>query len=70
MSGNDEALNSYGAIRRPVARQVVELADRFTRLATVGPRLRPLRNALLGLLAVVPAFRNALAWRLSGLVYR
>jgi len=70
MSGNDKALNSYGAIRRPVARQVVELADRLTRLATVGPRLRPLRNALLGLLAVVPAFRNALAWRLSGLVYR
>lgn len=70
ISGNEEPLNAYGAIRRPIAEQVVALADRLTRLATVGRRLRPLRNTLLKVLACVPAFRRQLAWRLSGLVYR
>jgi 2-polyprenyl-6-methoxyphenol hydroxylase-like FAD-dependent oxidoreductase len=69
-SGNEGLLNEYGTIRRPVAKQVVRLADRLTRLATVSRRLRPLRNSLLRLLARVPAFRRRLAWRLSGLVYR
>ena len=68
--GNGEPLNAYGAIRRPVAKQVVALADRLTRLATASRRLRPLRNTLLRLLARVPAFRRRLAWRLSGLAYR
>jgi 2-polyprenyl-6-methoxyphenol hydroxylase-like FAD-dependent oxidoreductase len=69
-SGNEEPLNSYNTIRRPIAKQVVALADRLTRVATVGRQLRPLRNTLLKLLACVPAFRRRLAWRLSGLVYR
>jgi 2-polyprenyl-6-methoxyphenol hydroxylase-like FAD-dependent oxidoreductase len=69
-SDNDEPLNTYNRIRRPIAKQVVELADRLTRLATVGRQLRPLRNTLLRVLACVPAFRRRLAWRLSGLVYR
>jgi 2-polyprenyl-6-methoxyphenol hydroxylase-like FAD-dependent oxidoreductase len=68
--GDEAILNEYGAIRRPIAKQVVALADRLTRLATVNRRLRPLRNSLLGLLARVPAFRRRLAWRLSGLAYR
>jgi len=68
--GNDELLNSYGAVRRPIARQVVALADRLTRLATVSRQLRPLRNTLLRLLAFIPSFRHRLAWRLSGLAYR
>jgi 2-polyprenyl-6-methoxyphenol hydroxylase-like FAD-dependent oxidoreductase len=68
--GDEEPLNAYGATRRLVAKQVVALADRLTRLATVGRRLRPLRNTLLRSLASVPAFRRRLAWRLSGLVYR
>ncbi len=68
--GNDEPLDSYGAIRRPIAMQVVALSDRLTRLATIGRGFRPLRNTLLKLLACVPAFRRQLAWRLSGLVYR
>jgi 2-polyprenyl-6-methoxyphenol hydroxylase-like FAD-dependent oxidoreductase len=67
---NEEQLNAYGAIRRPIAKQVVALADRLTRLATVSRRLRPLRNILLKSLAFIPAFRRSLAWRLSGLVYR
>jgi 2-polyprenyl-6-methoxyphenol hydroxylase-like FAD-dependent oxidoreductase len=69
-SGNEASLHAYGVIRRPIAKQVVALADQLTRLATVGRRLRPLRNTVLKLLACVPAFRRRLAWRLSGLVYR
>ena len=69
-TGNEEPLNAYGTIRRPIAMQVVAVTDRLTRLATVGPALRPLRNTLLNLLAYLPAFRRRLAWRLSGLVYR
>ena len=69
-SGDEEPLNTYGAIRRPIARQVVALADRLTRLATVSRHLRPLRNALLRFLACIPSFRRRLAWRLSSLAYR
>ena len=69
-SGNQEPLNSYGTIRRPVAIEVVRFADRLTRLATLSRGLRPLRNTFLRLLSGVPAFRRQLAWRLSGLVYR
>jgi 2-polyprenyl-6-methoxyphenol hydroxylase-like FAD-dependent oxidoreductase len=69
-SGNDEPLHAYDAVRRPIAVQVVAFTDRLTRMATVGPGLRPLRNTLLRVLASVPAFRRRLAWQLSGLVYR
>lgn len=69
-SGNEEPLNAYGALRRPIAKEVVLFTDRLTRLATVGRRLRPLRNSFIGFLACIPAFRRQLAWRLSGLVYR
>jgi 2-polyprenyl-6-methoxyphenol hydroxylase-like FAD-dependent oxidoreductase len=65
-----DLLDTYTATRRPVAQQVVSLADRLTRLATINPRLRPVRNLVLGLLARSPAFRRQLARRLSGLVYR
>jgi 2-polyprenyl-6-methoxyphenol hydroxylase-like FAD-dependent oxidoreductase len=69
-TGNDEPLNAYDAVRRPIAVQVVAFTDRLTRMATVGPGLRPLRNTLLRVVASVPAFRRRLAWQLSGLVYR
>jgi 2-polyprenyl-6-methoxyphenol hydroxylase-like FAD-dependent oxidoreductase len=65
-----DLLDTYTATRRPVAQQVVSLADRLTRLATIDRRLRPVRNLALGLLARSPAFRRQLARRLSGLVYR
>jgi 2-polyprenyl-6-methoxyphenol hydroxylase-like FAD-dependent oxidoreductase len=68
--GQDRALDAYGARRRPIARQIVRLADRLTRLATVPRPLRPLRNLLLSAVARVPGFRRRLAWQLSGLVYR
>ncbi|WP_061295287.1 FAD-dependent monooxygenase [Herbidospora cretacea] len=68
--GSPGLLDAYGAVRRPVAQQIVSLADRITRLATVDRRFRPARNLALRLLAALPAFRRQLAWRLSGLVYR
>jgi 2-polyprenyl-6-methoxyphenol hydroxylase-like FAD-dependent oxidoreductase len=68
--GSPDLLDTYTATRRPVAQQVVALADRLTRLATINRRLRPIRNLVLGLLASIPAVRRNLAWRLSGLVYR
>lgn len=70
LRGDDAALDAYGQARRPVAQQIVALADRLTRLASVRPALRPVRNLLLRLVSRLPAFRRNLAWRLSGLVYR
>jgi len=70
LAGDAAALDAYGAERRPVAQQVVAMADAITRMATVRPALRALRNLLLRALSRLPAFRGRLAWRLSGLVYR
>jgi 2-polyprenyl-6-methoxyphenol hydroxylase-like FAD-dependent oxidoreductase len=70
LAGNDAALDAYDASRRPIARQVVALADRLTRMATAPRGLRVLRNLLLSFLACLPKFRRTLAWQLSGLVYR
>ncbi|HSA49744.1 MAG TPA: FAD-dependent monooxygenase [Yinghuangia sp.] len=63
-------LDEYEAARRPVARQVIALTDRLTRLAVVDPRLRTTRNALIGAAAHVPIIPRRLARRLSGVVYR
>jgi 2-polyprenyl-6-methoxyphenol hydroxylase-like FAD-dependent oxidoreductase len=70
LAGDPARLDDYSARRRPVAQEVVALADRLTRLATTPRALRPLRNVFLGLIARIPAVRRNLAWRLSGLVYR
>ena len=53
-----------------MAEQIVSLADRLTRLATVPPTLRPLRNLLLSGVALLPMFHRRLVWQLSGLTYR
>jgi 2-polyprenyl-6-methoxyphenol hydroxylase-like FAD-dependent oxidoreductase len=66
----DTLLDEYSAARRPIARQVVTMTDRLTRLATVPSAARPIRNTAIGLAGRIPAVRRALAWRLSGLVYR
>ncbi|MER7826771.1 FAD-dependent monooxygenase [Streptomyces sp. NPDC096097] len=64
-------LDGYEARRRPVARRVVALTHRMTRAATVrNPLLRAARNALLPLLARVPALRDRLATELAELSYR
>ena len=68
--GSEQALDDYSATRRPIAKQVVELTDRLTRLATLPRALRPLRNVFLGIAGRIPAARRILAARLSGLVYR
>jgi 2-polyprenyl-6-methoxyphenol hydroxylase-like FAD-dependent oxidoreductase len=70
LAGNESALDAYGALRRPIAQQIVALADRLTRMAVVRPGWRVLRNLLLSTLSRLPALRRQLAWRLSGLVYR
>jgi 2-polyprenyl-6-methoxyphenol hydroxylase-like FAD-dependent oxidoreductase len=70
LQGNEAALEAYARERRPIAAQVVALADRLTRLATVAPAWRGVRNLLLSALAAVPRLRRRLAWQLSGLVYR
>jgi 2-polyprenyl-6-methoxyphenol hydroxylase-like FAD-dependent oxidoreductase len=70
LAGNEAALDAYGSSRRPVAQQVIALADRLTRMATARPGLRAARNLLLRTLSRLPMVRQQLAWRLSGLVYR
>jgi 2-polyprenyl-6-methoxyphenol hydroxylase-like FAD-dependent oxidoreductase len=66
----DAVLDDYAAARRPIAQQVITLTDRLTRMATLPHALRPIRNAGMRLAGRIPAVRRALAWRLSGLVYR
>lgn len=68
--GPDSLLDEYSATRRPIARDVVTMTDRLTRLATLPRAARPLRNAVFSLVGRLPAANRALAWRLSGLVYR
>jgi 2-polyprenyl-6-methoxyphenol hydroxylase-like FAD-dependent oxidoreductase len=66
--GPDSPLDDYTEQRRPVAENVVGLADRLTRLATA--RHRRLRNVVLGLLGRLPMLQRRIAWQLSGLAYR
>jgi 2-polyprenyl-6-methoxyphenol hydroxylase-like FAD-dependent oxidoreductase len=68
--GPDSLLDDYSAVRRPIAKDVVAMTDRLTRLATLPRAARPMRNAVIGVLGRVPSVRLALARRLSGLVYR
>jgi 2-polyprenyl-6-methoxyphenol hydroxylase-like FAD-dependent oxidoreductase len=68
--GSPALLDDYSDTRRPIARDVVTLTDRLTRLATLPRALRPVRNTAMSLAGRIPAVRRALAWRLSGLVYR
>ncbi|HEX2401192.1 MAG TPA: FAD-dependent monooxygenase, partial [Mycobacterium sp.] len=66
----DSVLDEYSAARRPIAQQVVEMTDRLTRLATLPRAARPMRNVAIGMAGRIPSVQRALAWRLSGLVYR
>lgn len=66
----DARLDEYSALRRPIAQNVVAMTDRLTRLATLPRAARPIRNAAMRALGLVPAVRTGLARRLSGLVYR
>ncbi|MFY1597362.1 FAD-dependent oxidoreductase [Micromonospora sp. WMMD737] len=66
----DALLDAYAARRRPMAGEVVALAARLTRLATLPPAARPARNLLFRLLGAVPPARHRIAMRLSGLHHR
>lgn len=66
----ETVLDGYTQSRRPIARQVLTLTGRLTRLATLPRPLRPVRNVAMSAAAEIPAVRDGLAWRLSGLVYR
>jgi 2-polyprenyl-6-methoxyphenol hydroxylase-like FAD-dependent oxidoreductase len=66
----ESRLDDYANTQRPLAKTVVRFAGFLTKLATVGPRIRPLRNVLLSGLARIPAFRFRLAKQLSGLADR
>ncbi|MEP6771746.1 MAG: FAD-dependent oxidoreductase [Polaromonas sp.] len=70
LAGSTTSLDAYAAERKPVAHQIVALADRLTRLATVRPGLRALRNVVMSVVSRLPQVRRRLAWLLSGLVYR
>jgi 2-polyprenyl-6-methoxyphenol hydroxylase-like FAD-dependent oxidoreductase len=68
--GREDELDEYATGSRAEAMHVVSLAGRLTRLATVPPAVRPLRNVALRLLALVPAFRRSLAEQLSATGHR
>lgn len=64
----DAVLDDYARIRRPAAQEVLTLASRLTRLATVrSSPARILRNLMLSLLNRVPSFKRKLTLGLSGL---
>jgi 2-polyprenyl-6-methoxyphenol hydroxylase-like FAD-dependent oxidoreductase len=63
-----DSLNQYARLRRPAASEVLGLASRLTKMATVRPiLLRKFRNVALRLLGRLPAFRRKLALQLSGI---
>ena len=66
----DSLLDDYSDARRPIAKGVVTMTDRLTRLATLPRAIRPVRNAAISIVGRLPSVRLALARRLSGLVYR
>lgn len=64
-------LDRYAQMRRPAAHEVLGLASRLTRIATVRSILaRKVRNMVLRLLGKIPPFKARLALQLSGLSRR
>ncbi|MET8305611.1 FAD-dependent oxidoreductase [Micromonospora sp. NPDC005173] len=68
--GPETLLDDYTARQRPMAEDVLSFAAGLTRLATLSPARRPVRDVLLRLLGVVPPARRRIALRLSGLSHR
>jgi 2-polyprenyl-6-methoxyphenol hydroxylase-like FAD-dependent oxidoreductase len=67
----DSVLDDYAKIRRPAAQEVLALASRLTRIATVRSAAgRSVRNLVLRLLDHVPPFKRKLTMGLSGLARR
>ncbi len=64
----DTVLDDYARTRRPAAQEVLALAGRLTRVATVhSVPLRKLRNLILRALDRAPGFKRGLAMGFSGL---
>jgi 2-polyprenyl-6-methoxyphenol hydroxylase-like FAD-dependent oxidoreductase len=64
----DSVLDDYATTRRPAAAEVLALAGRLTRIATVrSVMLRQVRNLVLRVLNRVPAFKRKLSLGFSGL---
>ncbi|MFC4149207.1 FAD-dependent oxidoreductase [Micromonospora mangrovi] len=68
--GPDQLLDDWAAARRPRAEEVAGFAGRLTRLATLPPAARPVRDLLLRTVSALPSARQRLALRLSGLSSR
>jgi 2-polyprenyl-6-methoxyphenol hydroxylase-like FAD-dependent oxidoreductase len=68
--GRTDKLDEYATASRAEAKRVVALAHRLTLLATVPAPVRPLRNAILRLLALVPAVPRGFAEQLSAISHR
>jgi len=67
----ETALDDYSRLRRTAAKEVLPLASRLTRIATVrSPLLRRLRNLVLRRLDRMPGFKAKLNLSLSGLSRR
>ncbi|MEU4677253.1 FAD-dependent oxidoreductase [Micromonospora sp. NPDC023737] len=65
--GPERLLDDYTARQRPMAEDVLRFAAGLTRLATLPPAGRPVRDVLLRLAGAVPPLRQRIALRLSGL---
>ncbi|OMC09736.1 FAD-dependent monooxygenase [Mycobacterium sp. SP-6446] len=65
--GSDTALDTYAAVQRGYAAQVLKLTGRLTKMATLPRPVRPVRNSAMRLAAGVPAVRRQIAVQLSGL---
>ncbi|MEV0287398.1 NAD(P)/FAD-dependent oxidoreductase [Kribbella sp. NPDC050820] len=65
--GDESELDTYAATSRTEALRVVGLAHRLTRLANVPRPVRPLRNAVLGLVGRLNKTQNGLAKQLAGI---
>jgi 2-polyprenyl-6-methoxyphenol hydroxylase-like FAD-dependent oxidoreductase len=67
----EAVLDDFSQVRRAAAKEVLVLASRLTRIATVrAPLLRRLRNLVLRRLDHIPAFKERLNLGLSGLSRR
>jgi 2-polyprenyl-6-methoxyphenol hydroxylase-like FAD-dependent oxidoreductase len=66
--GNDAALNLWQEKRLEIARSVVKLTDRMTKLATVSSSgVKLLRNAVLSIVGQIPFAQHAIAEKLAEL---
>ncbi|NES15934.1 MULTISPECIES: FAD-dependent monooxygenase [unclassified Micromonospora] len=67
LAGRPETLlDRYAEARRPLAEEVLDFSDRLTRLATVPPAGRPLRDLLFRGFSLLPPARQRIAVRLAG----